>query len=87
MSPNFQKALVGLGNAYYDACKPEDAIMAYKQALAQDSSEADVHYNLANAYFLTEEYEEAVRNYEKAIELNADKPESYYNLGNALCKL
>jgi tetratricopeptide (TPR) repeat protein len=46
--------LIGLGNAYYDTEKPEEAIKFYKQALKIDENLSDVHYNLGNALYLNE---------------------------------
>lgn len=79
------QALIGLGNAYYDTGKPNEAVLYYKKALEIDDHLSDVHYNLGNALYLNEVIDEAVKHYKAAIALNPKKPESYYNLGNALC--
>lgn len=50
--------------------------------MADDSSEADIYYNMGVTYSENGEYDKAIEYYKKAIQLNPGDQGAYYNLGN-----
>lgn len=70
-----------LGNAYYDANRPENAIVAYNKSLELDSSSPDVWTDLGTMYRRTGQYQKAIDSYNKALQLNPTHPNSLFNKG------
>ncbi|TMA17420.1 MAG: tetratricopeptide repeat protein, partial [Deltaproteobacteria bacterium] len=50
LNPDNGVALFNLGVALEDLRMPEEAILAYRTALAADAACADAHYNLSQLY-------------------------------------
>lgn len=76
---NFQKAIEdkknvadsyrGLGNAYYEQGKYEDALKAFDDAVSAGTKETGTLYNMmAVCKMQTESYEDAISYYEKALD-------------------
>jgi TonB family protein len=52
-------------------------------ALAQQSSEANAHFNLAKTYLQLKQYDEAIKEFKQAVRLRPTWPEAYFELGMA----
>ncbi|HUJ27200.1 MAG TPA: tetratricopeptide repeat protein, partial [Myxococcales bacterium] len=50
LSPENSTALFNLGVALEDLRMPQEAVLAYRTALAADPACGDAHYNLAHLY-------------------------------------
>lgn len=87
-------ALYEKGWEAYKKNHDEDAVEAFKQALAIDPDYADARYKLGLAYDALQKKEEADREYEKAVEAykkfidrHADDAVAHYHLGLVYGKL
>ncbi len=65
--PDNAPAWTHLGDAYYDAGRPEQAVRAYERALALDPDNPDVLTDLGTAYRLTGNYDQAIARYNAAL--------------------
>ena len=96
-SENFQKSIdekfenykghFNLGDALYKQEKYEDALSAYKNAMAlaeTDEQKAEVFHNVGNTLLKTKKLKEAVGAYTESLKLNPDDLETKYNLSYAL---
>src|SRR3989442_5905774 len=63
LNPDNVVALFNLGVALEDLRMPEEAILAYRTALAADSGCADAHYNLSQLYEARGEGAAALRHF------------------------
>lgn len=70
-----------LGNAYYDANRPESAIVAYKKSLELDPSPADVWTDLGTMYRRTSQYQQAITSYNSALKVNPIHANALFNKG------
>jgi predicted O-linked N-acetylglucosamine transferase (SPINDLY family) len=73
-----------LGNALREHGRLNQAIDAYRQAVALNADYAEAHNNLGNALREDRQPEAALRSCAQAIELRPGYAEAYNNLGNAL---
>jgi tetratricopeptide (TPR) repeat protein len=62
--------------------KTDEAIQAFEKAVALDSSNATIHYNLGAAYERKDLSDKAQAQFEEAIKLKPDFGEAYLALGN-----
>jgi len=69
-----------LANEAYKTAKYEEAIMLYKQVLANDYESSELYYNLGNAYYKTKDLTNAILYYQKALRLNPTNEEIKFNL-------
>ncbi len=96
-SENFQKSIdekfenykghFNLGDALYKQEKYEDALSAYKNAMAlaeTDEQKAEVFHNVGNTLLKTKKLKEAVGAYTESLKLNPNDLETKYNLSYAL---
>jgi len=82
IAPNKARAYNNLAVGYAEQGKSEQAIAAYKKALACQPSYAEPHMNLAVHYQAENKRDKAHYHYLKALELGkAAHPEFYFNLG------
>jgi tetratricopeptide (TPR) repeat protein len=79
--PAGHAAWVELGNAYYDADRPWQAIEAYNRALALKPDDADVLNDQGAMFRQTGDIPQALRNFEKALVIDPSNLESLYNTG------
>ncbi|MFA7060580.1 MAG: tetratricopeptide repeat protein [Pedobacter sp.] len=77
---NFE-AWTELGNAYYDADMPRQAIDAYNRSLALKPDNADVLNDQGAMYRQSENFTQALTNFEKAFTIDPNNLESLYNMG------
>ncbi len=70
-----------LGNIYFDADMPEQAIKAYESALALRPNDADTLNDQGAMYRQTGDFQRAVANFEKAYSIDPHNLESIYNSG------
>jgi tetratricopeptide (TPR) repeat protein len=65
----------------------EQAIAAYKHAIALDNSYVDAHRNLARVYYVQKRYLEAAQVYKKVTELTPGDIDAYVKLASAYAHL
>ena len=65
------------GLVYVDMGKPEKALPAFHQALAADSSNAEILTNIANIHYHRQRYDSARYYLQKSLQTDADLPETY----------
>ena len=82
-SPNKDRPHCGLGNAYTDQGRYQEAIAQLTEALRDNPNDADAHYNLGYAYVRQGRYREAIAQLTEALRINPDFAEAHYNLGIA----
>ncbi|KAF1074358.1 tetratricopeptide repeat protein [Halodesulfovibrio sp. MK-HDV] len=79
--PDNVSAWQQLGNAYYDANRPENAITAYNKALALDDSSADVWTDLGTMYRRAGQYQKAIESYNNALKIDPIHANALFNKG------
>jgi tetratricopeptide (TPR) repeat protein len=79
--PSSHEAWVELGNAYYDADMPQQAIDSYNRALVLNPDDADVLNDQGAMYRQSGDFTKALKNFEKALAITPYNLESLYNMG------
>jgi cytochrome c-type biogenesis protein CcmH/NrfG len=79
--PGNLKALISLGNLYFDANESQKAINMYGRALKIDPANADVRTDMAIMYRNLKDYDRAVEELKQAALHNPKHANSRYNLG------
>ncbi len=82
--PKDVKALVELGNIYFDTNQADNAIEAYSRALALDPGNADVRTDMGIMYRKKGQFDRSVAEFQKAAESDPKHINSRYNLGVVL---
>ena len=77
---NFE-AWIELGNAYYDADMPQQAIDAYNRSLAIKPDNTDVLNDQGAMFRQAGDFSQALKNFEKAFTVDPNNLESLYNMG------
>lgn len=72
---------IQLGNDYFDAGQPAQAVHAYDKALELDPDNADVLTDQGSACMRIGWYDKAVGNFEKALQIDPNHEQSLVNLG------
>ena len=80
-NPKNTEAWVALGNDYFDAHKPQQAIDAYAKALELNPDNADVLTDQGVMYRELKAFDKAIANWERAQKLNPKHVQSLYNMG------
>ncbi|MDM8515189.1 tetratricopeptide repeat protein [Desulfobacterales bacterium HSG16] len=83
-NPEDYKALIQLGNLYFDSGQFKNAIDAYEKSLAISPDNADVLTDLGVMYRRTKQYQKAVQSFDKAIAANPKHEVSRFNKGIVL---
>jgi Flp pilus assembly protein TadD len=81
-SPNSPIAHGGLGLAYQDQGRFEEAAREFKKATELMPRLYKAHFNLAYIHEKQGRYDEAIRSYLKVVEINPNYIDAYYNLAN-----
>ncbi len=79
--PTNVKDIHALADAYADLERWEDAIEAYKNAIALDSTNGDLYNSLGTIYDEVDKLADAEKAYQQAIALAPKNSATYYNLG------
>ena len=79
--PGNLKALISLGNLYFDSKEPQKAIDMYGRALKIDPANADVRTDMAIMYRNLKDYDRAVKELREAATDDPKHANSRFNLG------
>lgn len=82
--PSNLKALVGLGNLYFDAESYQRAVDFYRKALKIDGTNLNVRTDLGTAYFNIGLADSALEEYQRVLKINPRHPRTHYNMGVVL---
>jgi len=82
--PKNLKALIQLGDLYFDTDQFTPAIETYSQALEIDPKNADVRTDMGIMYRKKGDYDRAIAEFKKAAEIDPKHVNSRYNLGIVL---
>jgi cytochrome c-type biogenesis protein CcmH/NrfG len=82
--PKNLKALIELGNIYFDVNQFDPAIQAYSKALEIDPRNADVRTDMGILFRRKGNYDRAIAEFKKAAEDDPNHVNSRYNLGVVL---
>ncbi len=82
--PKNVKALVELGNIYFDSNQADKAIEVYSRALDLESRNSDVRTDMGIMYRRKGQFDKAVAEFKKAAEDDPKHVNSRYNLGVVL---
>jgi tetratricopeptide (TPR) repeat protein len=82
--PKNLKALVELGNAYFDTDQVDRAIETYTKALAINPKDADVRTDMGIMYRKKGDFDRAISEFKKAAQDDPKHVNSRYNLGIVL---
>jgi len=85
-SPNSPIAHGGLGTAYQQQGKYDEAIREFKKAIELMPRHYKAHNSLAYAYEMQGFVEQAIYHYKKVVEINPNYVDAYYNLANIFTK-
>jgi tetratricopeptide (TPR) repeat protein len=85
-SPDSPIAHAGLGLAYQEQGRLEDAIREFKKTIELMPRHYKAHFSLAYAYEKLDLIDEAIHNYMNAVEINPNYVDAYYNLANLFTK-
>lgn len=83
-NPNDLRALVELGNLYFDYGQFQSAINMYQRALKLNPTNNDVRTDLAIAYFNLGVVDTSLTELQKVIKMNPNHAMAYFNLGIVL---
>jgi cytochrome c-type biogenesis protein CcmH/NrfG len=79
--PDNLKALISLGNLYFDSSESQKAINTYGKALKIDPANADVRTDMAIMYRSLKDYDKAIRELKEAASHDPKHANSRFNLG------
>lgn len=79
--PSNHEAWRSLGNAYFDADLPLEAIAVYNRALALQPDDTDILNDQGAMYRQNGDFSNALTNFEKAVKIDPYNLESLYNIG------
>ena len=71
-----------MGHVYNDLGRGDEALKAYRQALALDPDDAGIHLGLGNVHRDNNSWDEAIATYQKATQLDPGDATAYANLGD-----
>ncbi len=88
--PNKAVSWIALGQTYYDQGKKEEALEAYKKALALEPNNASIYSTMSSCYYESQKYETAIKYCKIAIERISEEPQKvgcYTRIGSSYDKL
>ena len=78
------------GNRQYNKERYDEAEVAYRRALEQDTTDRRGQYNLGNTLYRQKKYDDAARHYEQSLATpegsNRQRADAFHNRGNSLLK-
>lgn len=77
----------GLGLTLAEQGKPEEAVAAFREAVALNPQLVEAHVNLGTALLEQEQVTAAIEAYQTALALQPDRPRTYFNLATAFHRL
>lgn len=77
-------AAMDVGDSYYDAHRPADALRQYELLETQQPNLPTAHYNAGNALLQLGRVDDAIVEFQTAVRLNPTYALAFMNLGNAL---
>lgn len=83
-APDSAEAHYDRANTFQGQGRSDEAIAAYRQALAVKPDFGEAHTNLAGVLLAQGRFDEAIAGYRQALAVGLDHPIVHYNLGNAL---
>lgn len=83
LQPNYARIYDALGYALFIQGENQEALAAFKQAVALDAEDAAAQNNLGVALLQEAQYNQAIEHILKAVELHPGSAQAYFNLGNA----
>lgn len=86
-SPHKPRAYNGLGSAYMDQERLEEAVEAFKTALTLKPGFVRARYNLGRVHIKQGRFQEAIQEFKTALILNPRYAHVYYDLANAYKEL
>ncbi len=86
-NPQDRRAWVTLGNAYFDADRPQESIEAYERALQLDPNDPNVITDQGVMYVALRQFDKALANFQEANRLDPDHRQSLFNIGVAYAGL
>lgn len=81
------KSALDRANQLFELRQHDAALVAYDQAIAQESGRPEPWYGRGSTLYALDRYEEAIAAYDQAIALRRDNTLSWYSKGNALFQL
>lgn len=85
IQPSNFKALLNLGNTYFELNQNEEAFNIYTQILRKTPNDANALCNRGAIFFKKQDYDSALRDLSKAIQLDDDYFDAYMNRGVVYC--
>lgn len=83
-APNDPSVRKALGDFYYGRGTWALAILEYQAAMALDTADVELHYNLAQALYFDKRYNDALTEYQTAVTSDPDFAPAQLGLGNLL---
>jgi len=80
-NPKDAAVRVELGNLYFDADRPQDAIRWYEEALALDPKNVNASTDLGVAYYYINEPDRALQQFEKSLAMDPKHAKTLLNRG------
>ncbi len=80
-NPNDAKALIELGNLYYDSSRFRDAVDYYGRALDIDPRNVNVRTDRGTSYWNLGQADAAIAEFQKALEVDPSHAQTLYNMG------
>lgn len=85
--PESADAWFGIGVAYYNLKRYDDAIMAYRLSLSINPENAIAWYNLGVNYAILKRYDDEIEAYRQSLRINPENADAWYSLGVVYQKL
>jgi Tfp pilus assembly protein PilF len=85
--PKSEVSFTGLGYAHFLKGEYLEAVSAYNNALAQNSSYSQAHQRLGEVYYAMGKTDRAIGEFRKALDLNGNDVLAHFQLGLAYMKL